>query len=344
MPSYSHILRSFAETPWAILPEKLAEIRAFLEMKASGDEHALRAPVRQEKAVATQVGGTLVMPLHGTITHRANLLNDFSGGTSAEMFSATFREALADPSVKNILIDVNSPGGSASGVDEVASEILAARGTKRVVAAVNGTAASAAYWIASAADEITVNPTGQAGSIGVFAAHQDLSRALDQKGVKMTLVSAGKYKVEGNPFEPLSAEAKAAIQERVDDYYDLFTQSVAKGRGVTNATVRNGFGQGRMLSAARAVNEKMVDRIATFDDTLARLNGRGARRGSGERAFSTIREFEAFLRDEGGCSHQQAKQIAAGGFNKSVATRDEPDRDEIAEAFAQLAKQISGAS
>jgi ClpP class serine protease len=101
-------------------------------------------------------------------------------------------------------------------------------------------------------------------------------------GIKVTLVSAGKFKVEGNPFEPLDADAEASIQRSVDESYGLFTLDVAKGRGVTVAKVRSGFGEGRLLSADEAKAENMVDRVATLDATVQGLLGRGG--GSGRRA------------------------------------------------------------
>ncbi|MCC7371633.1 MAG: S49 family peptidase, partial [Chloroflexi bacterium] len=150
--------------------------------------------------------------------------------------------------------------------------------------------ASAAYWIASSADEIVVTPSGEVGSIGVFTAHEDISAALEAEGVTVTLISAGKYKTEGNPFEPLSEEARGAIQARVDDYYSMFVRAVARGRGVKPADVRGGFGQGRVVGADEAVRLGMADRVGTMAQTVERLAGR--RGGAGSRAEDERRRFE----------------------------------------------------
>ena len=115
-----------------------------------------------------------------------------------------------------------------------------------------------------------VTPSGQVGSIGVFAAHDDLSRAYDAAGVTTTLIAAGKYKVEGNPFEPLGDEAKAYIQSRIDDYYGMFVRGVAKGRGVSVDKVRSDFGQGRMVGAADAVTAGLADRVGTLEDAIGK--------------------------------------------------------------------------
>jgi signal peptide peptidase SppA len=166
-----------------------------------------------------------------------------------------------------------SPGGVVTGTDELSSQIFAARGTKPIIAHVNGYAASAAYWIASAADEIVVTSSGQVGSIGVIGVHDDVSAALEKMGVKKTIISSGKYKAEGSPFGPLSDEARTHRQQEADAYYDDFVRAVARNRNVSLSAVRDGFGQGRMVRAEAAIAEGMADRIATLDETIARFAG-----------------------------------------------------------------------
>jgi ClpP class serine protease len=105
----------------------------------------------------------------------------------------------------------------------------------------------------------------------VWQAHQDYSKAMDEAGVKTTLISAGKFKVEGNPYAPLDEEAQGFMQSRVDDYYAAFTQAVAKGRGVPISQVRDGMGQGRVLGADAALASSMVAGIATFEDVVKKM-------------------------------------------------------------------------
>jgi len=238
---------------------------------ADDDELLAAAP---DKASRSRAGAIAVLPLFGSISHRMGLMSEMSGGTSAEKFTQWFRAALNDPNVASIVIDVDSPGGTVHGVDELASEIFKARGVKPIVSVANAQSASAAYYIASQAGEFVVTPSGEVGSIGVFAAHEDISKAAESQGVKVSLISAGKFKTEANPFEPLSEEARAALQEKVNQYYDMFVSAVARGRNTTVDTVRGGFGQGRMLNAKAALAEGMVDRVATMDQTLRRLGAK----------------------------------------------------------------------
>ena len=289
---YPHVRRAISETPWAILPDKLADIMDVVALRASGI--TLSAEEIQERigAVANRprqrsTGDIAVIPLVGTISHRMGLMAQSSGGTSVEGFTRDFRELVADSSVGGIVIDVDSPGGSVSGIDELASEIYRARGTKPITAVANAMSASAAYWIASAADELVVTPSGEVGSIGVIAAHQDESALHEKLGVKVSLVTAGKYKAENNPFEPLTEEGRAAIQTRVDESYAMFTKAVARNRGVPVETVRSEFGQGRLVGAKEAVRRGMADRVATIDEVIQSVR-RGQSGPSGRAAAAMV--------------------------------------------------------
>lgn len=225
-------------------------------------------------ASRSRAGAIAVLPLQGTISHRMGLMSQISGGTSTEQFTQWLRAALSDPQVKSIVMDIDSPGGTVTGVQELADEIYQARQQKPVIAVANGMAASAAYYLGSQASELAVSPSGEVGSIGVFAAHEDISQALEGAGVKTTFISAGKYKTEGNPYEPLSGEARDAMQAKVNAYYQQFVNAVARGRNISAAQVESDFGQGRMVMAGPAKRAGMVDRVATLDQTLKRLGAR----------------------------------------------------------------------
>lgn len=272
---YPHIARAVYETPWAILPSKLDEILAFVELKVAGGDvpaeqvAALTARTRSAYSVASSVA---VVPLMGTLFPRANLMSEMSGGTSVTMFRAAFNQALNDDSVGAIVIEVDSPGGMVAGIPEMAEEIRAARGVKPIVAVANTIAASGAYWLASQADELVVTPSGQVGSIGVMMAHTDESEHWGSQGIKVNYIYTPQYKVEGNPYEPLSDEAREHYQGVVNELYGMFVSAVAKGRRAGVETVRSEFGEGRMVMAREAVRRGMADRVETMQQALARLS------------------------------------------------------------------------
>ena len=278
------LISEFLTTPWALMPERLQAMTAVLTRWSSDEppreetlfqvntDRVLR-DTRKQFAASSAGAGIAVLPLYGVITQRGNMVEDISGpgSTSTQKFTSALRQVLADDTVAQILIDIDSPGGSVYGVSELAAEIMKARTQKPVVAVANSLAASAAYWIGCAAGEFYVTPGGEVGSIGVWQAHFDYSKALEDEGVKPTLISAGKFKVEGNPYVPLDLEALSFMQSRVDDYYNAFAKAVAKGRGLTVNDVREGMGEGRVLGADAALAAKMVDGVATFDEVLARM-------------------------------------------------------------------------
>jgi signal peptide peptidase SppA len=241
----------------------------------------------QSRAGADAADGAIaVLPLYGTIVQRASMLGLCEGGTSTQDFVQGLRAAKADPQVGQILLDIHSPGGSVYGVEEAAAEITETAKAKPVIAIANSLAASAAYWLGSAASELYVTPGGEVGSIGVWMAHEDWSKALEAKGVAHTIVSAGKYKTEGHPFGPLEPESREFLQSRVNDYYKAFTKGVARGRRVSIDQVRNGMGQGRVLGAEAAQAEQMVDGVMTFDELVRdmRRKPRGQAATTGRRA------------------------------------------------------------
>lgn len=285
---YAHIVAYVASQVWAIAPEKMAELLDVLAFRASGQAFTpeeIEARIGGRTPAVSGGRGVGVLPVRGTIAHRMGSLDESSGGVSCERLSGMLDQLVADASVGTILLDIDSPGGTVVGLPEFADKVFAAREHKRIVALVNGLAASAAYWIASQADEVVSIPSGFSGSIGVYTVHADLSEKLAKEGVNMSVISAGKHKVDGQPFQPLSDEHKAYLQALVDESYGQFVSAVARGRGVTAATVRAGFGEGRVLRAKDAKAAGMVDRIATVDDTLARLlRGSGATAAEGHRA------------------------------------------------------------
>jgi len=253
---------------WAILPTWLqASLSRPIASHVAQDE--LLAVTRP----GPKAGRMARIPIIGPITKRDSLFSMFFGGTSVERLKATMHEVAADDTIGTLLLDVDSPGGTAAGINELADELRRIAESKRIVAQANHMMTSAAYWIASQADEIIATPDALIGSIGVFAVHADFSKMLERIGIKPTYISAGKFKAEANPDEPLSDEARDHIQSLVDETYGLFVADVARGRNVSPATVRADYGEGRVLSAKDAKAAGLIDRIAGADETIRRLAG-----------------------------------------------------------------------
>jgi signal peptide peptidase SppA len=283
MHDIPHIISAARRTPWATTREHLALIRRLLYQRAHGydvkaDANAIEiVKAAEARQRVTRVGNIATLPVIGTIAHKMNLMTALSGGVSTELLERDVRAAVADPDVSAILFEVDSPGGTVTGLPELHATIMELRGKKPMAASINALSASAAYWITSAISDISITPSGEAGSIGVYAMHVDESVALEQEGVKVTLIHYGEHKVEGNPWEPLSDEAKAEIQDSVDAYGKMFEKDIARGRGISVQDVREKFGQGLIFRAKEAKERGLVDRIETRDETLSRITRAGSK-------------------------------------------------------------------
>jgi signal peptide peptidase SppA len=225
-----------------------------------------------------QVGAAAVIPISGL------LLNRFSGSwgyvTGYNAIRSQLNAAIGDDSVRHIIFDVNSPGGQAAGCFELAGDIRAAREIKPITAVVDGGSYSAAYALASQATRIIMSPSAGVGSIGVVSMHVDVSKALEEEGITVTFIYAGKHKVDGNPFEPLSKEVKADWKASVDKFYDAFVSSVADGRGERFTEEAARKTEAQIYLAADALDLGLVDEVATPQMALQAILG-GASKPTG---------------------------------------------------------------
>lgn len=255
------LLTALSREPWAMMPAALTEL-VTAASSGTADTLAYTAGPDRQRTRSAGAGLLAVLPICGVLMHRSTWL-----GSSTAALRSTVAELAADPKIAGILLDVDSPGGSTYGTAELADAVFAARRRKPVWACCNTLCASAAYWTSAAAHRVLASPSADVGSIGVWAAHLDLSKNLETAGIKVTLISAGKHKVEGNPYQALDDEARRHFQESVDESYSQFVRSVARGRGVAPVLVRTGFGEGRLLHARAAAAAGLVDGIATFEET-----------------------------------------------------------------------------
>jgi signal peptide peptidase SppA len=264
-------LRLLDPAAWAALNERmrlLGEVSpSALQPQAAG---GARATSWQRAG-----GGVGIIPVVGPLG--LDFWVSHLGGTNTDALCSALREARDDREIKSILLVFDSPGGVVDLIPETAELIRSIDAVKPVVAFIRPMAASAAYWLASQCRQIISTPSGQAGSIGSYILHVDQSRLLDGAGITPTYVfsSVSPFKVEGNSFEALSEEAQRHIQGEVDSIGHQFVAAVARGRRVSDATVRAKYGRGRMLYAQDALAAGMIDRIEPT--TVDRLwSGRGA--------------------------------------------------------------------
>ena len=207
----------------------------------------------------------------GTLVSRSGYLDAASGLLSYGDIGDAIASAMDDPSVRGVILDVDSPGGEVGGLFDLIDQIRAIKaGTDKPLWAVaNESALSAAYAIASTADRLYVTQTGEVGSIGVVAVHVDESAADAKAGLAWTFVFAGESKVDGNAHEPLSARARATIQADVDHLYAQLCGLVAANRGLTNEAVRGT--NAAVYRGELAIRAGLADRLGTLDLAIAEM-------------------------------------------------------------------------
>jgi signal peptide peptidase SppA len=257
-----------AGEPWAITP---AGLETILDIAARQNE--------PPEAVAAKLGRELqnthrlemreniaVLPLVGPLFRYANLFTQVSGASSYELLAKDFTAALENPEVQAIVLNIDSPGGEVNGCAELADMVYEARGTKPVIAYASGDAASGAYWIAAAADEIVVSKTSALGSIGVVGVYQG--------GKDTDTVEVVSSQSPFKRLDPGSDEGRARLQKRIDAMAGVFVDAVAKYRGATPTHVQEHYGSGDVFIGGDAVRQGLADRVGSFEKLLSELGSK----------------------------------------------------------------------
>ena len=287
------ILSRIKSQPWACTPEVMETImdiasRQNLSPEAVAKE--LGRPLRNSYDVEMR-DTVAILPIQGPLIRYATMFSQISGATSYDMLAQDFARALNDPNVSAIMLNIDSPGGEANGVSEFADMIAAGRGVKPIVAYIGGMGASAAYWIAAAADEVVIADTGIGGSIGTVMSVTDTKEKDAKAGVKTyTIVSSQ------SPHKAIDAateDGQSRLQAMVDSLSEVFVAKVAANRGVDAETVLKNFGQGGVFVGQAAVSAGLADRVGSFEGLLAELQSPAYRTAQPQAAAAGAAEILA---------------------------------------------------
>lgn len=276
--NYPHVAGQFYGTPWLITEAKFDEIEAALvarirsgPMTFDDGPRADRPKKRDIREVRGDIG---LIQIQGTITPRPSLFS--SGGASCKEIGDELDEMVANPDVSAIVLHFDTPGGQVFGIEELGQKIAAAKKMKPVHSVAQHMACSAGLWLATQATSFSVAPNAWTGSCGVIMKHSCTAKFDERVGVSYTTITAGRRKAEADSSFPLSEEARKHFQDQCDALYEKFVSAVASGRSVSKETVRSAeWGEGAVLLAEDAVKCGMADRIATVDEVVAQLRGKG---------------------------------------------------------------------
>jgi signal peptide peptidase SppA len=248
---------------WLIREEWLERIKAAMMsasvMEASSTQIESFKPLSETNKIA-------VISITGVLYRYADEAW-WNGGISVEEISNALTEALTDDSYQGILLRINSPGGQADGISELAGNIRAAATKKPIIAYIDGDACSGAIWLASAASRVVINEIGWAGSIGAFYLFYDMTKFMDDVGIKEIVVLSS-LSPNKNP-DPATEEGYAQYLAQIDALTGIFVASVAKYRGTTPEDVLANYGQGAVFMGQQAVDAGLADELGTFDTALA---------------------------------------------------------------------------
>lgn len=270
--------------PWAIQEEWLktilniasgnGDVSAALQLRKDAVESVPSRVMDGTRRVGIR-DGVAILPIRGPIFRYANLFTAISGATSIQSTALDFRVALDDPDIHSIILDLDSPGGMVAGVNEFSEQVFSARSMKPIVAYAGGMAASAAYWIASAADEIVTDATAELGSIGVVMGYLDARESNKKRGIEeIQIVSS----VSPNKRpDPKTQKGQAELQRRVDDLAGVFVDAVARNRGVDIDTVISSYGRGGVKAGQSAVDAGLADRLGSLESLISELAGNASK-------------------------------------------------------------------
>ncbi|EID0024253.1 S49 family peptidase [Vibrio parahaemolyticus] len=256
------------DTTLKMMADIAAGITGSDRLEALIDSH----PLALEKRVGQKTGYTMqkrgrvaVISVRGVISRYANLFQLICGGTSVQLLARDYSQALNDPTVSAIVLDIDSPGGEVSGIHEMSEMIFAGSAKKKTVAYIGGQGCSAAYWLASSAGEVVIDATASVGSIGVV---MTLQRNKQNENIEFVSSQSPKKRLD-----PASSAGRSECQKHLDALAGVFIDRVARNMKVSRTTVQNDFGRGGVLMGKAAVKNKMAHKLGSFEGVIKQLGG-----------------------------------------------------------------------
>lgn len=270
MKQYSHILSQVYNRPLLITPDGFNSIHMLIQSKLGNnllmekiklsDIEDLLNDNQEDEPVFTMDSGLAYIPIYGVIGNHLGMLEKACGGVDIREIKGNLDQAVENPLVNRILLDINSPGGSTDYIDEVSKYIsFINQNEKEVIVYTPNVMASAGYYLASGASEIYSHPAaGCIGSIGVYMAFLDSSVQLANDGLSLDIISKGKYKTQGMPGTKLSDDFRNEMQKQVDTIYQQFVSHVTSNRKQLSGDSLEGL----TFTAQQALDNGFIDGVS----------------------------------------------------------------------------------
>ncbi len=335
---------------WAIQPDTLAMIWDIYEARLSrggrlsaeqiAEIEAATGKTLEGTRLSSQVqDGVAIIPVMGPMIPRANMLQEMSGATSYGMIRNDVANALNDSSIRSILLNFDTPGGSVNQLYDLATFLRTANTVKPVAAWTDGSMTSAGQLLGAATGETWIgSDSAQLGSIGVITMHRDISAAEEKRGEKTTLIYSGRDKAVGHPFGPLSEDHRGVIQGRLDYLYSTFVDSIASYRAMDRNQVANEVADARIFTGRQAIDAGLADGMTSLDDMVAMMRDKGMKRTySAATALSAESHTEVTSMDRATLQNEHAAlfaEVLAEGRAAGAAEAVAEERARIAGVLA----------
>ncbi len=320
---------------WAILETELTK----LETLYSGFTADTLAGIERDSHVAvdglevltpfsspdvTIINNVGVLRIEGPIMQKESIFSMIFGGATLDSLTADFKSLADNDDIDTIVLDIDSPGGTVSGVQDFANLVFDAREKKTIISISSSIMTSAAMWIGAAAEHIFIScGTVVTGSIGVLTTHVDVSQLQADLGIKTTEITAGREKRIASTFAPLTDAGRSSLQSQVDKIMEAFVGDVARFRGVSEQEVKSNMADGKTFIGDNAVKAGLVDDIKTFDLLIETINNGGIDMGLFAKKEANLEN----LRVEHSAVYDEAVDVGINStkahFDESIATAKE---------------------
>jgi len=306
--TYKRIFAQLFSQPWLITEDWMATVIEIA--KREGDIEAVEAKISERldgTETVTYRGNVAIIPISGPIFPKANLFTRISGATSVETLATDLTKAIEDDEIDSIILNVDSPGGHVTGINEMANMIRKYGAIKKINGYCGGTAASGAYWLLSACNSVTIDSTARLGSIGVVVAMRPKS---PDDPIEIVSTASPLKRVDHT-----TKEGKAVVVEELDALAEVFISSVSSFRGVSVDVVKKDFGKGGILVGEHAVAVGMADKIGSLEELIEEYE-------KGGHSMSKTLMTVAALQTDHAAVYEEVFQAGASSVADQIAEKD----------------------
>lgn len=320
-----HLTKSLLNVPQLITEDQFIVVSEFLNNRNSMSQLKDYADLQEKMGIGgsaynkkSRETSVAMLNISGPLSHKATFMDALCGASSYESLAADYDELVKDPDVETIVLQIDSGGGEARGCFEFAQHLKNSKGDKKLIAYTDSLAASAAYAIAIAADEVIVSSDAEVGSIGVISQLVTRAKQLEEEGVKVETIFAGEGKDLGNPARDMTDTEREYLKTRIQVLYNEFVSHVSESRSLAQDFIIDSLGA-KVYRGQDAVDKGLADKVMSFT------------------------EFANYLGDleDGDAPLMNQTMETDNKMSKKENPVETPESNQVADQMAQLQEQLA---